>query len=301
MKITQKRIRNVAYYLSGIENNEEFSIVLMDIERFYKKLMKLEFSSDLKVGESILPKISGPISNFNANGKYYTLKDLPKETFYIERYWNWKDWGGNQHSKIVYIPRLRYRKGFIGPPSIEYTIEQIEGKKILFGGSFKNSSKNYDEIKHCINLFLEIFGECDTVNSRHPIVKSPNYIKLNWKVLPIGEYPWQRIEPIIKDKLSRLSKNKQVIISHRFEKISSKNPDFVAFGAGGFTGYTIFGFQKKSVYILESMKTGNAIYVFERNWEELSKLTKKEILDNNFHKERIIHKDNWEKELYRLI
>jgi len=301
MKISQKRIRNVANYLAGIEINEDFFIGLIDIERFHAVLLKLEFSTELNVGELILPKIVGPLTRFNANGKYYPLKDLPKETYYIERYWTWEDWGGNEHSKIVYIPRERYQRSFIEPPSVELTVQQIGGNKILMGGKFINSPENYEDIKHCINLFLEIFGECDTLNFKQQIIQAPNVIRLNWRILPKGEYPWNKLESIINGRLSRLSKNKQFIVSDRFEKISSKNPDFVAFGAGGFNDYTVFGFEKKSIYVLESMKTGNAIYVFEKDWKEFSKLTKKEILDNKFHKARIIHKDYWEAELFNLI
>ncbi|MPN13124.1 hypothetical protein SDC9_160444 [bioreactor metagenome] len=126
-------------------------------------------------------------------------------------------------------------------------------------------------------------------------------IRLNWKVLPKGEYPWGKLEPIVKQRVAGMSVNNRMIITNRFEKISSKKPDFVAFGAGGFSDYTVFGFQQKSIYILESMRTGNAIYVFEKDWEELSKLTKKEILDNDLHKARIIHKENWERELFGLL
>ena len=43
------------------------------------------------------------------------------------------------------------------------------------------------------------------------------------------------------------------------------------------------------------------IYVFDKNWLEFSKLTKKEILDRNLHIKRIIHKDGWEKEVDELF
>ena len=52
--------------------------------------------------------------------------------------------------------------------------------------------------------------------------------------------------------------------------------------------------------ILESLIYGNAIYVFDKNWLEFSKLTKKEILDENLHMKRIIHKKGWEKEVRAL-
>jgi len=72
-------------------------------------------------------------------------------------------------------------------------------------------------------------------------------------------------------------------------------------GNAGFHGYIIFGFKKKNFYILESVHLGNATYVFGKNWEELSKLTKKEILDEGLQEKRIIHKRSWENQIRNLF
>ena len=47
--------------------------------------------------------------------------------------------------------------------------------------------------------------------------------------------------------------------------------------------------------------TGNATYVFEENWEELSKLTKAEIIRGKLQKDRIIHRENWDHYIIRLF
>ena len=73
----------------------------------------------------------------------------------------------------------------------------------------------------------------------------------------------------------------------------------VFYGKAGFNGYV--GFVFKEFTILESLIYGNAIYVFDKNWLEFSKLTKKEILDRNLHIKRIIHKEGWEKEVEELF
>ena len=66
-------------------------------------------------------------------------------------------------------------------------------------------------------------------------------------------------------------------------------------------GYLIFGFLEENLYVLECTQTNNATYILENNWEHLSGLTKAEILENNLHKERIIHRENWFEEIGRAL
>lgn len=90
-------------------------------------------------------------------------------------------------------------------------------------------------------------------------------------------------------------------IDKRHEAISAFKPKFVAVGRGGFDGYVIFGFPSKFLYILESTQVNNATYVLDRNWEELSTMTKAELLNNNLHRERLIHRENWFAQLNQVL
>lgn len=63
----------------------------------------------------------------------------------------------------------------------------------------------------------------------------------------------------------------------------------------------IFGFPSKSLFILESTQVNNATYVLDRNWEDLSAMTKAELLNNNLHKKRLIHRENWFAEVNRVL
>ena len=63
----------------------------------------------------------------------------------------------------------------------------------------------------------------------------------------------------------------------------------------------IFGFMHRNKYVLESVYPNNATYVFGKNWEELSKLTKAEILKENLQDVRIIHNNNWQQEIRDLL
>ena len=63
----------------------------------------------------------------------------------------------------------------------------------------------------------------------------------------------------------------------------------------------VFGFPKKGIYLLESVHLGNATYIFGDDWEKLSKLSKKEILDENLHKDRIVHRKLWHFNIMKIL
>jgi hypothetical protein len=63
----------------------------------------------------------------------------------------------------------------------------------------------------------------------------------------------------------------------------------------------MFGFSEEQLYVLESVYTGNATYVFDKNWEELSKLTKAEILNGSLQEDRLIHRESWNDQVNALL
>ncbi len=301
MKIIKKRIRNIWPYLNHIKNGEEFYIGITKISSIETRLTQVGFSKNLNIGEKVLPSPIGPVSSYNAIGIKIPQKDKPKETFYQEREWNWKDWGGNEHSGIFYIPRKRYPRKFILPPSEELQIVLHENNKILISTRITKQNNLEESIKHIINLFLELFGECEVLDRNLTSFIEPEVIKLNWKLLPPGEYPWKKAKEEVKDIVSLQPKGNQPVVEHNLETITNHVPTFVAIGQGGFNDYLVFGFPEKNLFILESVKPGNATYVFEKNWEELSRLSKKEILDQNFQLNRFIHKEGWENSIDQLL
>lgn len=59
--------------------------------------------------------------------------------------------------------------------------------------------------------------------------------------------------------------------------------------------------QMETYDVLESVYPNNVTYVFGKNWEELSKLTKAEILNGNLQDVRIIHNNNWQQEIRNML
>ena len=95
--------------------------------------------------------------------------------------------------------------------------------------------------------------------------------------------------------------NIQHIVEENIKEISSYNPEFVAIGEGGFNGYLIYGFKDKDFVILESNELGNATYILDNDWEQISKLTKAQILNSNLEKDRYIHTSKWKEKISSLF
>ncbi len=301
MYIKKRRVSSPKIYLSLFKPNEEFYISIPLKYTDSKRTEEIGFKPEMKLGDQILPKGIASISIFNAEGKYEKLKHLPMETAYRQTVWKWEDWGGNEHSRIVDIPYKRYQRKFIEPPSEEMTITMNSLGKIIVSRKFKNNESAYDEILHCLNLFLEVFGECEIITKTFKAPQKVKPIRLNWEILPPGKYPWNVIKTSIGESLDKQPNGNKPIIRNRIETISNYEPDFCATGKGGFNGYIVFGFKSKNLYILESVFNNNATYVFKDNWETFSKMTKKEVINGEHQFKRIIHRLGWTRNMKTLL
>lgn len=295
--IDKKRINKTDNYLVGIKESEEFFVgAQLDIIS-RSKSQEIGFTSNLENGEQALPKIIGPVSRFNANGSFIKLKELPMETRYREI--AVKDWHGNYH--YVDVPYQRYQRKMIDPPAIEIKIVLINNIKYFVSPLLVKNESNTPKIKHVINLFLELFGSCETLDaSFKPTWFSIPTKKVNWQILPEGEYPWHRLSKIA-GNIASSSAGKAKLQTHCVEAILKHKPAELIYGTGGFRGYLIFRFPKKKIFVMENLLYGNATYIFENNWEQFSQMTKAEIINNQLQKDRLEHRVGWEDRIRRLF
>lgn len=105
------------------------------------------------------------------------------------------------------------------------------------------------------------------------------------------------VKTIVKDKHHKYSN----VILNRQESLSRYEPDEIYVGNGGFRSYVAYIFKAKKLVVLESIQTDNATYIFGENWEQVSKLTKAEILKKSLQKDRLIHSKGWEIRLQTII
>jgi len=302
MFISKKRIRSIDPYIRNRRIAEKVIVsVRIDDSEKKRRLNSVGFGEEFHVGDTILPSVVGPVSERNAEGEEVKQKDRPMETAYREVEWHWKEWNGDEHSKFVDVPYKRYPREFIPPQSVELSVANVNKNGVLLVSPVMTVSVDKAMIVHTINLFLEIFGECELLDQDLKGFTTAPVKKLNWKVLPPGERPWKELKEEISPLLEKIPGGNTPVIENRLETLSEKKPNFTAVGIGGFSGYIVFGFESENLYILESLFYGNATYIFEENWKELSKRTKAEILNEGLQRDRIIHRVSWNREIDGLF
>jgi len=307
MIITGKRKRKLDKKLLCLVEGAKIIVGLAVGTEIKNILIKIGFTESLSEGETILPPSDiGPICKFNSEGKFIIHKDQPMETAYRQVEWTWEQWAGYHNTetqtRIVDVPYKRYPRTLVPPPSVELSIVQNKDEnKYVVVPEQKLNFENHDSLIHTINIFLEIFGCCEILSESLEDYAIKNLRRLNWKILPPGKWPWNKIEQEISPIVQKTTQQNQIVVKYRLKVITSYIPDFVAIGHAGFYGYLIFGFPKKNLYTLESLFTGNATYIFEEKWEDLSKLTKAEILQGKLQKDRIIHREKWERHINNLL
>ncbi|MFT8352378.1 hypothetical protein [Clostridium saccharoperbutylacetonicum] len=305
MLLIQKRIRNLSK-LSAIKDGT-IIIPMIKINDDYIEILKnIGFTKQLEIGEAVLPKKIGPVTRFNADGGYILHRDRPKETYFIMREWTYKKWTGGGNTEEVTdwvdVPRKRYQRTIINPMAMELVISKDhDGNKIVSMPEIIYDECNSETIIHEINMMLEIFGQCEITDINLNSIFKPKLRKLNWAILPKGKIPWVKRKEQLNTFIKQSRGKNSVVVEKRLEAINEYKPDFVAIGNAGFSGYLVLGFENRNLYILESTQVNNATYILEDRWEEISQLSKGEILNNNFHKNRIIHTKEWFNEIKAMF
>jgi hypothetical protein len=300
--IKGKRIRSLDSYLAHLPKGSGAVFGLADIERFKSLLTQSGFTTDMNPGESVLPPSTfGPASRANSELRIQQHPEKPKVLVtHLSRIIRRQN-GKLIQSKLFnreYPRRARTEK----PPfAFELQIQlATSGEKIITLPQLQLDKDNREAVLHQVNLLLEIFGECHVFGEDLKEMVQVEIKHLNWELLPPGEYPWKTLQAKLETTLQK-TKGRRVVVENRLETIINFGPTFRASGRAGFEGYLVFGFPNKKLFVLESLFFGRATYVLGENWEQISKLTKKEILDQDLHKARIVHQEGWHKEMHNLL
>ena len=294
MNIKKKHINNVENYIAHIPENAMLVVMVEVQEQYQDRINALEIVDEVS---SVLPKSSfGNACFYNAEGKIKKRRDLPMESYILELPYEVQDRWGYWHYGVNYIERQRYPREFIPPFEVYIQILERKGKKFAVSSPIQKIESNREKIKNTVNMFLELFWECYVAEEDFNIEE---YIQLNWEILPVGEYPWDRTKNAILSWMRTSPKTK--LFSHRIEYLHEFHPDFIAKGVHGFHWYTIFWYASRNYFICESLKYGNATYVFNENRAALSQLTKWEIITWMKSFIRIVHSPSRQRNIQSLF
>lgn len=303
MEISKKRIRSLAANLPSELQGHQV-VLAAPKEITVVQTTRIGFGNPVELGSSVLPAIIGPVTRFNAEGRFIIHRDQPKETKYRQVWWSWTEKHGDQdveQEDVRDVPYERYPRTFVPPPSVELIAVEHQGELIVVAPELTVDFENEEPVRHVVNLFLEAFGTCRVLRQSLEPVAVAATSRLNWQILPQGEMPWKTLEPELRRVLEIQSKGRTPVVAYRLEYINRFKPEFVAVGQGGFSGYVVFGFPRHGFYILECARYANATYVLKQDWAEISQLTKAEILNNSLHSARFIHLEKWQDHIVRLF
>lgn len=139
-------------------------------------------------------------------------------------------------------PRERYARIEFEPYNVELFLKYDEqGQLMVMTDPISYCQDNEKLLINTINIFLTNFEECEVLTENFENVMPTRIIRLNWEVLPSGDYPWERMQDDLKKVSEKSSKTAKKVLIDKCEFINSFQPDFRAYGKSGFHGYVIFG------------------------------------------------------------
>lgn len=273
--------------------------------------LALNSEGQLVMLDRVLPDAgNGRYSQWNLNGRQIVRRDLPKvdKTFVFEVP-NFGDWTKGTHD--VYQTRKVYPRDFVAPKQLEISMHLLGTETLDTGTQFavrfrveavmNASSPDLDaELFFCINLLQENVGAADIYRGDATDAEYTKTVSLSWDILPPGTK--DDVLPKLLAKVGGGQKNdveKKLI--QRYELLKQFSPVAWISGKSGFQRY--FGAQfHDNLVVFENLDYGNAIYVMYENWQQLSQLTRLDLLkagSNGYV--RIIHRYGWETQLAATI
>lgn len=297
MRITQKRIRSLHAHLLGVPRGASLTPALLDPASHAARLRQVGFPAVLEPGQVLLPAVLGPRSRFNADGEERVHRDRPKELVTRLAWARWLERHGADQREVRGVRPWTYQRfprTLVPAPCVELRVVQWETGPAVVAETIARGADDA-RLLHSINLLLELFGECDLLcGPRAPVVRAPD-TRLNWELVapPAAAGAPSPLASVVGD----LPLKDRQVAEYRIARVGELEPDFLAVGRAGFRGYAIFGFADRGRFVLESLYGGNETLVSERDWDELSRLGKSELLSDTVQDERIAHSRGWESRL----
>lgn len=258
----------------------------------------------LDAGKLIVPPPSVPdpkrgrYSRANVEGYEKTRKDLPKYPKAIAgEAPNWRGYG----THTVWRTQMVYPREFYAPKEVELSVQVIEDRgssyvvKFAIDQVINQRTKDFEkELLYNLNLLQESIGAADVFPAEASFSDYLKTIRVDWQILPAGT-----VDQVIAELKARrpITAEAEQVIRKRIAVIQTLRPQHYVAGTDGFLRY--FGAQFGDDFVVfENIRYGNAIYVMYERWQELSKLSRVQLLagpPDSF--DRIVHSEGWEDRL----
>ena len=301
----EQELRNIQgqhVIVAAIINIQKYDISRGDYSHLGIKMV----NGNVQYPDSIYPeKLAGIYARRNRNGIVWILKDLPKviKTFSFESP-NYGDPDKGYHT--TYIDREVYQRRFEPPRewAISISLVSQDEKQARIRVQIKTilDRQHHDfrrNLFFAINLLQEQCHDCHVFHADISDDELARITTVGWEIFPPGTM--DRAFTAITSRLRVPSPQRQREIEHRANALASLHPTEYIVGSGMNSHY--FGAKfGENIVAFENIDYGNALYILFDNWQEISQMSRIDILkrhERDFI--RIIHKDGWEKVLKRHI
>ena len=274
--------------------------------RGYRHLGIISQNGEISFPDSITPdKLAGIYARRNRNGIVWIHKNLPKiiKTFSFDSP-NFGDPDKGYHT--TYIDREVYQRTFEPPRDWEFTLSQIDHTESHYRLKIQINTvldrQHHDfrkDLFFAINLIQEQCRDCHVFDANITDEELARTTTVGWDIFPPGTM--DRTFSFITSRLRNPSPQRQGEIQQRASVLSRLHPTEYIVGRGMNSHY--FGAKfGDNIVAFENIDYGNAIYILFDNWQEISQMSRIDILKRHEHDFiRIIHKKGWEKALRRQI
>lgn len=285
-----RKIRNLQHYIkesrdSGFRVSYLYSSVTKEVKE-YLSLNECEYK---------VPNCNKKyrMSKENLEGIRIVRKDLPKieKTIYVIRY--------NPYYLTYQYERYVYQKTYTDAQKVKIGLEKDKEGNLYICSPILTKDTSDEQVLMYLNLFKDFFGTFDICNPDFSEITKIE-LKREWDILEPGHRCFEK-ENLI-HHIAEKTKTSVKEIEVKYGSLLKRKYGKIACGKSGFKGYYAFIYDDFRFVVMENFKEGNATYVFKReNWEEFSKLTKTEVMENKFYENRILHNDNWDNRIETLF
>lgn len=258
--------------------------------------------------EPILPaSMVGRASKHNRIGYTIVHRELPMEPFTVTMSVpNFGDPSRGYHDVIQ--TRYRYPRTFIPELTAHIVVRPlgIDPTKTYATFAFrldyelnkKDSSFSFD-LLHCLNLLLENTGAIDVGDPDKggddiiPITEVP------WEIFPAGTYESCKRKFFGRRTPSQDEENAFREIDTFLRSLTPKSMVQGGFSQNKYLGAMI----SEDLVVFDCPKLGNALYILHKDWEFISKHSRREILTGRLGRdfERVLHRTGWQARAKNII
>ncbi len=211
---------------------------------------------------------------------------------------------------LIYISRMVWQKDEYPPADWSIVTELIDTQEVdgdtiylLKVGIDQLLDRSNDDfarqLHFALNLLLENIGSFDVYSSEATLADYKKTTIIDWEIFPAGTH--EAAVAQIKSSMRNITPTQERNIEDRTAFLDSLNP--IEYIRGSYLNVNYFGAKfSDNLFVFENPRYGNAVYVLFEDWQELTKLSRTDLLKLPEDKYiKVVHNKVWKAVLRNII